>query len=53
MLKRVFLILDLGHGSEATALNYTANFSFISEKISMYVWCILLKNNHNLNWEVG
>ena len=33
MLKCVFLILDLGHGSEATALNYTANFSFISEKI--------------------
>lgn len=37
MLKHVFLILDLGHGSEATALNHTDNFSFISEKISMCV----------------
>ena len=33
MLKRVFLILDLGHGSEATVVNYTSNFSFVSEKI--------------------
>ena len=33
MLKHVFLILDLGHGSEATVVNYTSNFSFVSEKI--------------------